>query len=487
MPHKTRQVRAAKVELVTIPDVELCDVGTWNLSTGVTTFTAEDFVAAVQAQDDPFIRTPKLKIGHTDPRFDGEPCFGKITNLRTKNEGMTLVGDLEGVPSWMAEILPSAYPQRSIEGSWNVKTENGEHSFVITALALLGDTDPGVQTLADLQTLWEQGPVIEEGSPVEAGVRVPIRDGEVDVGKVRAAIHAAANRLKTAASVEVEDVRRSYYETLDSSKMWWWIRAIQIDPPQLIVDDDEGSLYRVEYSIDGDNVTFKDPVEVVVQYQDKTAAAQASKPAVVWASKEESREGAGMDPKLKKLLVAKYGLDEDATDEQVMEALEAEQSETPPEGEGGETDPSEEGGTEDAPTPDPEETPEGTGEGEDVKVPEGMVLVDSGTLEEIRTAASQGKKAHDRQEASEREAILASAIKDGKFAPSRKDHFAKLLKADPEGTKTLLASMAKNVVPVELRGHGTDKDAESTDASAYDPSWLTPKEQARVEAARGGK
>src|SRR5688500_10419499 len=49
------------IELVTIPDVEIGEVGeNWRLSTGLTTFTQEDFQAAVAAMDDPFIRTPKL-------------------------------------------------------------------------------------------------------------------------------------------------------------------------------------------------------------------------------------------------------------------------------------------------------------------------------------------------------------------------------------------------------------------------------------------
>lgn len=487
-----------EIELITIPDVELCEVGeNWRLSTGLTTFTMDDFAAAVAAQDDPFIRTPKIKIGHSDPRFDGEPCFGKIENLRTTNGGATLVGDLVGVPKWFAEIMPSAYPQRSIEASWNVKTAQGkEHAFVITALALLGETDPGVETLADLQTLWENGPQIAELQPVEASQTATIEGGDVDVGKIRRAIHAAAAKVK--ASVEVEDVRRGYYESLDSSQMWWWIRAIQIDPPQLIVDDDEGNLYRVPYTVNGDDVEFGEAVKVTIQYQDAAASNKHPQFGGVWASKEESRAGvgpdteeAGMDPKLRAALIKAHGLAEDATDEQITAAVEqAAEANPPAEGDTTPQAPGDEGGTgAEQPGSAPETatpaTPAPGAEGQPpVKVPDGMALVDAETVEQLKTAAGQGKTAYDTMKKQERDKLLNDAVKAGKFAPSRREHFENLLKADEEGTKQLIESMAAGVVPVEMRGHGEDVDASGQQGDAYPDHWL-PEVKARREREQG--
>lgn len=486
---KQKDVRAAAadviphtpIELVTIPDVEIGEVGeNWRLSTGLTTFTQEDFQAAVAAMDDPFIRTPKLKIGHSDPRFDGEPTFGKIDNLRMSSDGMTLVGDFVGVPAWMAEIMPSAWPQRSLEGAWNVKTAAGKtHSFVITAVALLGETDPGIETLADLQTLWEKGPATIEASPAET---TATKEGEIDVGAIREKIHRAAEVVRAAvgvaASVAVEDVRRAYYDTLESSQMWWWIREIQIDPAQLIVDDDEGSLYRVTYAISGDDITFGEPTKVEIQYQDVAAGRIARK---VFASKDESRAGVGpekeeaMDPKLKAALIKVHGLADDATDEQVTEAV-AQAAETPP---AVETEEKEVVAT----TTTEKETTEPV-------VPEaGTVVVDEATVEELKTAASRGQAAWTELQTAKHNGLLDDAVKAGKFAPSRREHFAGLLKADEEGTTKLIESLAAGIVPVELRGHNTETSEGGAQADAYPSHWLpeVAARKAREERQSAGR
>ncbi|MGZ9838823.1 hypothetical protein [Tsukamurella ocularis] len=131
----------ARPALSNVPGVELARTGQWSASTGVSTITRDDLTAAVAAMDCPAVRDPIIKLGHTDPRFDGEPAFGRITNLSVRN-ACSLVGDLTGMPGWLGPILASAYPSRSIEGEWNHRCAVGHvHSFVITGLALLGITD----------------------------------------------------------------------------------------------------------------------------------------------------------------------------------------------------------------------------------------------------------------------------------------------------------------------------------------------------------
>ncbi|WP_326602358.1 hypothetical protein [Rhodococcus sp. PD04] len=67
------------------------------------------------------------------------------------DNGQTLVGDYVGVPQWLAEILATAYPTRSVEGVHDVVAVDGtRYPFVLTACALLGVTDPGISTLADI-------------------------------------------------------------------------------------------------------------------------------------------------------------------------------------------------------------------------------------------------------------------------------------------------------------------------------------------------
>jgi hypothetical protein len=136
------------VTLVTLPGVEILATGTWALSTGDETFTTDDLEQAIDAASCPSIGHPVLKLGHVDPRFDGEPAVGRVTNLRLTSSGAKLTGDLSGMPGWLGEVAGSAYPNRSIEGSRNFVCQQGHsHPFVITALALLGVTRPGVGVL----------------------------------------------------------------------------------------------------------------------------------------------------------------------------------------------------------------------------------------------------------------------------------------------------------------------------------------------------
>jgi hypothetical protein len=173
--------------LATIPDVELLTVGMdWPGAHGELTFRFDHLADAVTAANqDPHIQIPRIKIGHADPRFntgegdhdpfyvpgDGEPALGSIENLRLENQGAVLMGDFVRVPLWLAEIMPAAYPNRSIEGAyqdgrWDVETPGGKkYSFVLTAVALLGIFRPAVEDLEDLQAFLTEGDGVEYVTP----------------------------------------------------------------------------------------------------------------------------------------------------------------------------------------------------------------------------------------------------------------------------------------------------------------------------------
>lgn len=231
-----------KPALRTIVGVEICEAGIdWPTSTGRVTFTAEDIASAVAAQDDPALRTPIIRLGHSDPRFDGEPALGRLVNLRAVNDGLTLVGDYAGVPAWLADILGSAYPNRSLEGAFDVVTMTGsKHRFVIDAVALLGAAAPAISTLEDVARLYLEPPATVAATAMKEGRMA---------GSV-------------AASVPMETVRRAYYDTVRNA--WSWCREIWSDA--LIIDDDEGGLWRVPWSVDGEDVTFGDAEKVKVAY-----------------------------------------------------------------------------------------------------------------------------------------------------------------------------------------------------------------------------
>lgn len=143
------------MSLVTVPSVELIHTGTWEISTGTWEVTTETLESAVAAHVAGVVRRPPLKLGHDDPRFDGQPAVGYLDNLRVTADGQTLVGDYVGVPQWLADVLASAYPNRSVEGVHDVVAVDGaRYPFVLTACALLGVTDPGISTLADIPAFF---------------------------------------------------------------------------------------------------------------------------------------------------------------------------------------------------------------------------------------------------------------------------------------------------------------------------------------------
>lgn len=98
------------------------------------------------------VRKPVLKLGHIDDRFDAEPAVGWVENLRTAPGGAILIGDLCGVPGWLAEAMPTSYPSRSMEAAIDYEDADGTvWPLVLTGLALLGATAPAIGDLAELR------------------------------------------------------------------------------------------------------------------------------------------------------------------------------------------------------------------------------------------------------------------------------------------------------------------------------------------------
>lgn len=176
--------------LARVDGVELIHTGTWSISTGVWTVSPADLVAAVAALECPAVRRPVLKLGHVDERFDGQPAIGWVDGLRVAASGNVLVGDYVGMPGWLGSVIASAYPDRSIEGTYSFRCQIGHtHPFVLTAVALLGVTAPGIGTLSSLQDVGALYGVAAASAPGELAVAV------------RATVHAAAAETPTAVTV----------------------------------------------------------------------------------------------------------------------------------------------------------------------------------------------------------------------------------------------------------------------------------------------
>ena len=253
-------------QLATVKEVEIMKTGIeYPLASGPTTFTPDDIASFVQSQDDPSIPAPRIYIGHPDdPRIhgkrhpgsrpSGEPALGSVTNIHLAEEGQTAVGDYTGVPLWLARIMKSAYPSRSVEGNFNVGPTPTGHTWqlVVHGVALLGVTWPGINTLDDIAALYTpDGP--EGVEVIEATSDEPVT-----------VIAAASRTVK--GQLTVEDMRRQYYDSLTGDQQFWWIRAIYLDPDELIVDGEDGSIYRVPFTIDGEEAKFEEAKEVKIKY-----------------------------------------------------------------------------------------------------------------------------------------------------------------------------------------------------------------------------
>jgi hypothetical protein len=512
--------------LSTVYNVEVCAVGIeYPLSSGPTTFTQEDLLQAVASQQDPAVVSPRVWLGHPeDDRFhkgratlagSAEPALGKVINLRVEDSGMTLVGDISGCPTWLAKILASAYPSRSIEGFQEAVTASGRTwGLVITDLALLGVTWPGVSTLEDLQDLYsEDGP---------DGVEV----------KEDAMTVAAGRAVK--GQVDLDDIRRAFGKAVEAGVFgelqWPWIRAVLLDPNELIIDDDAtGEIFRVSYTPDEqEGATFGELKQVKVQYvnasqkKDSDARLLATRVyidgrqvAATYTSRDDSRvpndQEVTMDPAK---LRASIGLPADATDDQVSARLreldpKAEENPSPDQVPASPEEPFKGPGSPPNPAPpqeaptkaDPEPRPVGDPE-RVTSPPEDQLAIAASVLQKagmtaVPTSAWQGMQASVAQLSQKHEQdvekadgeLLASAVRKGKVFPAQREFYASKLK-DPQTRESfrhlLTASVERGglqegLVPIEARQLSVDA-GDSATAEAYPTSWL-PEVQGEPVAA----
>ncbi|SIC41678.1 Clp protease [Mycobacteroides abscessus subsp. abscessus] len=184
------------------------------------------------------------------------------------------------------------------------------------------------------------------------------------------------------------------------------------------------------------------------------------------ASANISKEGPV--PDIKEDVAKRLGLGPDATDEEVLAALDklasTEQEDT----------------DEDATTTAEDDSAEvGAGTAVDGKelvaaaAKAGLVLMDPGRVAKLESDAAAGALARQTQVAEAHAKVVDSAVAKGKITAPRRDHFLALMKADPEGTTALLDSIpAETAVPLTEVGHGTEAQAS---ASAEDEIRNDPR------------
>lgn len=196
------------MKLRTIAGVELAKVGVWETVSHPDGWriTRADLDSAVAAHREGILPRPRLKIGHTDPRFDGGIALGRIDNLRLTDGGNTLVGDFVDVPAAIAALLPT-WPSRSIEAVIDYEAPDGfRHPLILTAVALLGGTAPGIETLADIAALHGVD-LAAAGARrgVLAAAAITTRSTAPDA-RARAVAVARARRTRSAQSISTERI-----------------------------------------------------------------------------------------------------------------------------------------------------------------------------------------------------------------------------------------------------------------------------------------
>ena len=158
-----------------------------------------------------------------------------------------------------------------------------------------------------------------------------------------------------------------------------------------------------------------------------------------------TNEEDGMD--FRALLVERLGLAAEATDDEIVAALdEALAASDAANNEGGD------GGGDPA-----------------AQLPDGVVAIDADVLAALQGDAAAGREALNAQASERREGIVRAAIADGRIAPKSADRWRTSLERDEEGASALLADLATNKIPVaEI---GKSDGVRSADDELYDNAW----------------
>lgn len=472
------------MDLRTVKDVEIVSTGTYSLDSGTTEFTADMLADAVRASTDSTIVAPRLKLGHTsklnDVLGDGEPAFGQVRNLRLAKNGQTIVGDLENVPAWLADNLPAHYPGRSIEGGMEFKAPSGhEYGMVISALALLGSAWPGVTSLEDLQAVVTANGRIENPVKVEDGEGFKLSGGQA-ASLVNAKLPdppdiSAALEVGNFRSVFAKDLRAGRIPKMIGAgdQLKWWPRSVEAGDDgslSLTLDDSAGKIIQLPVKVNGEGLTYGEPSI----RQAVAASGPAPRVLASWASTGESPSTQGSAGMTREQMLKRLGLAEDATDEAIVKATAEKPEALSATGDGddeggdgsGDGDGDESGDGDEGSAVSTEGATLVTASGQKIKLGKGMTLIDSETLGEVRSGAKAGAEVAATLAEQNRDGKITAAIKEGKFAVGRREHYEKAWDADAEGTEALIASLAPGLIPVSEIGRAGDGDAQTGDEDA---------------------
>lgn len=419
------QRQGAPGELVTVPGVELTRTGTHNASTGVVTFSREDFEAAVAASKDPDVWRAPVKIGHTDPRFasyDGDPAFGWVENLRVVDRGpgqASLFGDLVDVPAGFASIIQAAYRNRSIELAFGVKTASGQrYRAAVVGLALLGATQPAVAGLADVLRIY--------GADSTGKVAAAASDSQAIVVYAEAPPLTLEERVAALEGIGSPggSAPVSHAARRDEPSPTGGGPVADLTPARI------RELLNLEEGVDLE--------QALTTLRDSAAGAAppgTTPPATPAAGSPVGTPAAAATPP--------------AAGSPTPAAPATPAAVTPP--------------ATPAATPAAPAIPVAGGEGNPA-IPDGFTLIDSATLQSVQGLITKNAE-------TERETVLARAAREGRIAPVSITSWRQQYDRDPQGTVALLSALPQIFSTVEL-GHAEGGDVLALAAGgASDEAW----------------
>lgn len=443
-----KQVTVTLPALVRLNAVEIVHIGERiPASTGPVTITQADLRAMVAAARDPNAPAAILKIGHTDPRFDGEPGYGRLTNMRLNAQGNALLVDIVGVPAPLAYLIQSCWPSRSIEFAHGKDLAGqglGQYQAVCIGVALLGVTLPAITRLDDVYTI--------------TGAQ----------GNEQMNINELSNGLT------IEDIANKVRELLRPVQGFLQDMVTQSGVLSVIFEEPDGSLYQAPINVDGQDVTLGEQKQVYRTYADTDGIAHAlstgkSSFALGFAPPRHAEE---LNNKIAAAKILSYAF---------LEANTADAEDAIDESEDAAEDTVDE--PQDA-TPTDEDTPAPLTEKiEEVKASREHAAEEiARELEAARALVAEATEAREKAEAranaleqkvanlsqfqasviaEQRAAMFSAAIKDGRILPNEREGMEKWASVDPEGFAKHLASLTPTRPTSELGYAGTSDLEES--------------------------
>lgn len=109
-------------------------------------------------------------------------------------------------------------------------------------------------------------------------------------------------------------------------------------------------------------------------------------------------------------------------------------------------------------------------------IPAGTRLIEDGVYEQMRADAAAGREAREQQISDRRDGIIQNALNEGRISAASAESFRAMLDANEEHATAVLASMAKNTVPVAEIGHATGEM--SAEDAIYATAWGADEKEA---------